>query len=251
MFGLMKKHVLRAIDGTRWASRATKREAEAKIDKLHGNFVGTDLFFNYTFLQNRYGQVDITSDFFSNVLQMFKHFRHNIYHFVNAQVDTNTYTWNLISYPFTVNAFHLQQLNSIGKDPDYFLGAMRTNIPTYFWYFPVIPLGLLHDAHYSQNVPKYLNVGSLGLTLAHEILHSLDQMGRGFDANGTRRVSKPPFIFHSFGARKHDRWSSIYDIFSWIETLLKLLQTLFSILFFSRKNAPFFPEKTRLELWKQ
>ena len=116
MFGLMKKHVLRAIDGTRWASRATKREAEAKIDKLHGNFVGTDLFFNYTFLQNRYGQVDITSDFFSNVLQMFKHFRHNIYHFVNAQVDTNTYTWNLISYPFTVNAFHLQQLNSIGKD---------------------------------------------------------------------------------------------------------------------------------------
>ena len=53
----------------------------------------------------------------------------------------------------------------------------------------VIPLGLMHDAHYSQNVPKYLNVGSLGLTLAHEILHTLDQMGRGFDANGTKRVS--------------------------------------------------------------
>ena len=53
----------------------------------------------------------------------------------------------------------------------------------------MIPLGLMHDAHYSQNVPKYLNVGSLGLTLAHEILHSLDQMGRGFDANGTKRVS--------------------------------------------------------------
>ena len=116
----------------------------------------------------------------------------------------------------------------------------------YFWYFPVIPLGLLHDAHYSQNVPKYLNVGSLGLTLAHEILHSLDQMGRGFDANGTRRVSKPPFIFHSFGARKHDRWSSIYDIFSWIETLLKLLQNLFSILFFSRKMHHFFPRKQDL-----
>ena len=115
MFGLMKKHVLRAIDGTRWASRETKREAEAKIDNLHGSFVGTDLFFNYTFLQNRYGQVDITSDFFTNVLQMFKHFRQNIYHFVNAQVDKDTYTWNLISYPFTVNAFHLQQLNSIGE----------------------------------------------------------------------------------------------------------------------------------------
>jgi hypothetical protein len=46
--------------------------------------------------------------------------------------------------------------------------------------FSVIPLGLIRDAHFTRNVPKYLNVGSLGLTLAHEILHSLDRMGRGF-----------------------------------------------------------------------
>lgn len=164
IFELMKKHVVRAIHGAQWASRDAKLEAEKKIDTLHGSFVGTDIFFNYTFLQERYGKVDITENFFDNVLKMFKHFRTNIYHFVNMPVERETYTWNLISYPFTVNAFHLQQLNSI-----------------------VIPLGLMHDAHYSQNVPKYLNVGSLGLTLAHEILHTLDQMGRGFDANGTKR----------------------------------------------------------------
>lgn len=80
------------------------------------------------------------------------------------------------------------------KDP---LDMTHVRFPKKSWYtyfmcigfFSVIPLGLMHDTHYSQNVPKYLNVGSLGLTLAHEILHSLDQMGRGFDANGTRRVS--------------------------------------------------------------
>lgn len=60
-------------------------------------------------------QVEINDDFFDNVLKMFRHFRENIYHFINAPVDRETYTWNLISYPFTVNAFHLQQLNSIGK----------------------------------------------------------------------------------------------------------------------------------------
>ena len=59
--------------------------------------------------------MDITENFFDNVLKMFKHFRTNIYHFVNMPVERETYTWNLISYPFTVNAFHLQQLNSIGK----------------------------------------------------------------------------------------------------------------------------------------
>jgi len=50
----------------------------------------------------------------------------------------------------------------------------------WFVMFSVIPLGLIRDAHFTRNVPKYLNVGSLGLTLAHEILHSLDRMGRGF-----------------------------------------------------------------------
>ena len=45
-------------------------------------------------------------------------------------------------------------------------------------------MGLLQDTHFTDNVPKYLNVGSLGLTLAHEILHSLDQTGRDFTPGG-------------------------------------------------------------------
>ena len=60
-------------------------------------------------------QVTMGTDYFSNVMAMFAHFRSNLYHFIDAPVDKTTYTWNLISFPFTVNAFHLQQLNSIGK----------------------------------------------------------------------------------------------------------------------------------------
>ena len=48
----------------------------------------------------------------------------------------------------------------------------------------MIPLGVMQDAHYTMNVPKYLNLGSLGLTLAHEILHSLDETGRDFASSG-------------------------------------------------------------------
>ena len=48
----------------------------------------------------------------------------------------------------------------------------------------MIPLGLVRDTHFSLRVPKYLNVGSLGLTLAHEMLHSLDTTGRQFDHRG-------------------------------------------------------------------
>ncbi len=56
----MKKHVLRSIDGVPWATRSAKEAAEAKISSLRGSFVGSDLFFNYTFLQNRYGRVSVS-----------------------------------------------------------------------------------------------------------------------------------------------------------------------------------------------
>ncbi len=47
----------------------------------------------------------------------------------------------------------------------------------------------MDDAHYASSVPQYLNVASLGLTLAHEAIHSLDQTGRQFDFRGTHRRS--------------------------------------------------------------
>ena len=49
--------------GAQWASRDAKLEAEKKIDRLHGSFVGTDIFFNFTFLQERYGKVRKLNNF--------------------------------------------------------------------------------------------------------------------------------------------------------------------------------------------
>ncbi len=43
---------------------------------------------------------------------------------------------------------------------------------------------MLDASHLLLNVPKYLNVASLGVTLAHEALHSLDRTGREFGADG-------------------------------------------------------------------
>ena len=94
----------------------TKQRTIDKIQRVYGSLMGSNVFFNYTFLESRYKGVEmVTSDFFTNVMTMFVHFRSNIYQFVNAPVDPATYTWNLISFPFTVNAFHLHQLNSIGE----------------------------------------------------------------------------------------------------------------------------------------
>ncbi|XP_059087331.1 endothelin-converting enzyme homolog isoform X2 [Tigriopus californicus] len=162
LFDLIRSHVLNAINGTSWLHSHMKELAMMKISKLEGQFVGSEMYLNETFLHSRYDKLDMSSDYFSNVIGMFKHFRKNIYNFLQEPVDRETYTWNLISFPFTVNAFHLQQLNSI-----------------------VIPLGLLQESHFTRNVPQYLNLASLGLTMAHEILHALDNTGRDFNSGGS------------------------------------------------------------------
>ena len=54
---ILKLNIFLLFLGAQWASRDAKLEAEKKIDRLHGSFVGTDIFFNFTFLQERYGKV--------------------------------------------------------------------------------------------------------------------------------------------------------------------------------------------------
>ena len=117
IFRLMKKHLIRKIAMTKWMRNLdTKQRTIDKMQRVYGSLVGSNIFFNYTFLEDRYLGVEMGHDFFTNVMTMFVHFRKNIYKFVNGPVDPATYTWNLISFPFTVNAFHLQQLNSIGNE---------------------------------------------------------------------------------------------------------------------------------------
>ena len=49
----------------------------------------------------------------------------------------------------------------------------------------VIPFGLVFSSFYQQeNLPAYLGRGPLAFVVSHEILHSLDTSGRGFDSRG-------------------------------------------------------------------
>ena len=64
--------------------------------------------------------------------------------------------------PLDVNAFRIRQFNSI-----------------------VLPFGLLVSTlHGYHGVPSYITDGSLGFIIGHEIIHSLDYSGQGFDLQG-------------------------------------------------------------------
>ena len=56
----MKQNIISKIRKTKWMSNEeTKAESIEKIEKLHGSLLGSNIFFNYTFLQQRYDGVSI------------------------------------------------------------------------------------------------------------------------------------------------------------------------------------------------
>ena len=56
----MKQNIIAKIAKTKWMSdEKTKAESIEKINKLHGSLLGSNIFFNYTFLQQRYSGVSM------------------------------------------------------------------------------------------------------------------------------------------------------------------------------------------------
>ncbi len=119
IFESVRSQVLSAVSSSPFLHPDTRARAADKVRTLRGDFLGSTIYFNSSLIRARYGDLGRMrgGDFFSNVMSMFAHFRASVYHFLSAPVDADVYTWNLVAFPFTVNAFHLQQLNSIGEGP--------------------------------------------------------------------------------------------------------------------------------------
>ncbi|KAI8390970.1 uncharacterized protein BYT42DRAFT_508673 [Radiomyces spectabilis] len=48
----------------------------------------------------------------------------------------------------------------------------------------VVPAGILHTTFYDFHAPDYLNYGSIGMIIGHELTHAFDNSGRMYDGNG-------------------------------------------------------------------
>ncbi|XP_017492271.1 PREDICTED: neprilysin-2-like [Rhagoletis zephyria] len=113
---------------------------------------------NATELEKEYENLTIIPDnFMENVLNILKWDSDKNLQLLHQPVDKEKWT----TEPAVVNAFYNPNKNDI-----------------------VFPAGIFQPLFYSNNYPKSVNYGGIGVVIGHEITHGFDDKGRQFDKDG-------------------------------------------------------------------
>ncbi|KAF2883618.1 hypothetical protein ILUMI_22552 [Ignelater luminosus] len=108
-------------------------------------------------------------------------------YYSELQLDKRNYLRSILSVDlFSINK-NLKRLNEKVNKMEW-LGRMP-NFEVNAEYIPEknmiqIPAGILKSTYFNKNYPRYINYGSVGYVLGHEITHGFDNSGRMYDENG-------------------------------------------------------------------
>ena len=118
-----------------------------------------------------------------NILSILKWEAERNLQLLRKPVDKNKWA----TEPAVVNAFYNPNKNDIGKESHcQTSNGMYSRLTLAFstHTHTVFPAGILQPLFYSQNFPKSLNYGGIGVVIGHEITHGFDDKGRQFDKDG-------------------------------------------------------------------
>jgi putative endopeptidase len=140
-----------AID---WMAPATRAEARHKVETLRVGVGYPETWRDYGALEVRPG------DAFGNAWRAeLAEYRHQLSK-IGRPVDRNEW-W---MFPQTVNAINMPLQNAI-----------------------TFPAAILNPPFYDPNADPAFNYGAIGSVIGHEVSHSFDNLGAGFDAEGRLR----------------------------------------------------------------
>uniref|UniRef100_A0A672MBJ6 endothelin-converting enzyme 1 n=1 Tax=Sinocyclocheilus grahami TaxID=75366 RepID=A0A672MBJ6_SINGR len=148
-----------ALDDLNWMDEQTRQAAKDKADAIYDMIGFPDFILDSKELDDVYDGVT-EDNFFQNMI--------NFYNF-SARVmadqlrkPPNRDQWSMT--PPTVNAYYMPTKNGI-----------------------VFPAGILQAPFYTQDHPKALNFGGIGVVMGHELTHAFDDQGREYDKDGNLR----------------------------------------------------------------
>ncbi|KAH9905849.1 Metalloprotease [Xylariomycetidae sp. FL2044] len=151
---------LKRVDAADWLDEESRKLVKTKINDLIANigYNGDDPdAWNATSLRQWYEGVNITDSFFSNALSIRKWAAGKSWSSLLEPV--NRHQWHFANVqPWIVNARAVREKG-----------------------FIMVPAGAQQQGWFDLNVPKYLQYGSLGYIIAHELAHHLDDLGSQWD----------------------------------------------------------------------
>ncbi|RZC36911.1 endothelin-converting enzyme 1-like, partial [Asbolus verrucosus] len=160
MIDFIKEQFTKTLGEVNWMDDTTKNHALDKIKTMHLHIAYPDELLDDQKLEDYYRNLTFSpTDYLHSILNLtlFK------YHIEFPQLDEviSKKDWRNHAYVALVQAFYDHSENSIE-----------------------LLAGLLQDVFFDATKPKYMNYGSIGHFIGHEMTHGFDDEGRQFDKNG-------------------------------------------------------------------
>ncbi|ORX64409.1 zincin [Anaeromyces robustus] len=150
--------MINRIPQMKWLDDKTKEYAIKKVVKMTDNIGYPDYIMNPEKLSEDYEGFETTpNDYFTNMINFDSFsFGKNLKLF-KQQYDNDR--WHMT--PQTINAYYYLLNNSMN-----------------------FPAGIFQSPFYHSNDPDYLNYGSIGMVIGHELTHAFDNNGKNYDEDG-------------------------------------------------------------------
>ncbi|KAK4879928.1 hypothetical protein RN001_008074 [Aquatica leii] len=156
----LRAEFLRILKNVEWMDVDTKQKAINKMLKMNARVGYPSEFLDDRKIEKYYSKLNFNSDeFLELTLQINKFHVDNSYKQLRKVLNTSD--WRRFSSVTNVNAYYNFVDNGIQ-----------------------LPAGILQGVFFESNRPNYLNFGSMGFAIGHEITHGFDDMGRQYDEDG-------------------------------------------------------------------
>jgi len=154
-----KEDILEKLD---WMDKETKKKALEKLEAMDEFFAYEDEFLDKNIVDGLFKNVKISpTDYFENELNLNQFWKTFKYNRLREKIDPKSW---------------LEHTDI----------AVSNGFDAYKEWFNTLefPAGILQGTFYNPNIPKYMNFGSIGAIIGHEIIHGFDDIGKQRNGNG-------------------------------------------------------------------
>ncbi|KAK4879427.1 hypothetical protein RN001_007573 [Aquatica leii] len=156
----VKREFIKLLEKVSWLDNITRKHALEKAAAI-ATYIGypIELLDDYN-INKYYSNIQINFDSYLSAALSINLFNDNL-EFEKLHGSFNRSDWSKHSLATEINAYYSLEENSIS-----------------------FPAGILQGTFFDINRPNYMNYGTLGYVIGHEITHGFDDEGRQFDKEG-------------------------------------------------------------------